>query len=167
MSSKRNKSRSANHTASQQGTLQQLSTRAFEELQMRHLQVMLSHLANKAYLSLGKPNEELQKEALAPIRMYAQYLNLYMKFKDKCFPGEELKAISPSLTPTQSAQKESTNTEPKKQPTPFQPAPFQPNQPKAGDTNPPNRLQQTNNTNALLMPPTNSTQTKQKENESG
>lgn len=162
MSSKRNKNRSANHTASHQCTPQQLSTRSFEELQMRHLQVMLSHLANKAYLSLGKPNDELQKEALAPIRMYAQYLNLYMKFKDKCFPGEELQALPPSPNPTQQIQKENTNTEPKKQTTPFQRI----ESPINGNTTP-NRLQQTNHSTALLMNPANGLQTKQKRDKSG
>lgn len=155
MSSKRNRHRNPYKPSTNQSAPQQHSNLSFEELQLCHLQVMVTHLANKAYLSVGDIDEELQKEALAPLRIYAQYLNLYMKFKDKCFSGEETNQQSQKRKPTKAIPKNNI-----KEVTSSHPAQTQNTGSILNRITTPNRIPQTNNTSALLVQPPNGSQRK-------
>lgn len=161
----RNRNRNKNHHAAESSintaiheisTLSQQLTNAspFEEAQLQHIQTMTEHLAGQVLSTMKQKDESNPNAALPLFRIYAQYLNLYMKFKDKCFKN---------ATP-QPPHSSSTH----KPPLPLQPLPAN-NAP--GDERlscqirdaiqrvihktEPNRLHSINTTNALLMPAAN------------
>lgn len=103
---------------------QQLSTASpFEADQLQHLQIMIEHLARQVMLSM-KQTEEMQtkenqpKTTITLLRVYAQYLNLYMKFKNNYFSASESQPIihtqhsaNPSAKPSGSPIIHKTNTQ--------------------------------------------------------
>jgi len=100
---------------------QQLSTASpFEEAQLQHIQTMTEHLAEQVLSTMKQKDESNPNAALPLLRVYAQYLNLYMKFKDKCFKNKVINQSSPKQTVTPSTSKMSPS---KPSPLP-QPAPL-------------------------------------------
>lgn len=157
MSSKRNKNHNVNTPASNQNAIpHHLSkkTEQFEEQQLQNLQSIINHLSNKVFITLGKQDAKLYSQDLGPLRIYAQYLNLYMKFKDKCFTIDEPKQQSPTPNPSKQTKKENTNEVAKSQTKSIQQKDSQSNK-----NTTPNRLHQTNSATALLMSPANGTNT--------
>lgn len=71
-------------------------TQAFEEQQLKYLQTMLNYLADQILSSMNKQDGTDQKAMLTLFRVYAQYLNLYMKFMDKCFKDNKPSSYSAS-----------------------------------------------------------------------
>lgn len=60
-------------------------SQSFEEKQLQHLQTMIEHLAASILSAMKDQKNQDDQAQIPPMRLYAQYLNLYMKFKDKCF----------------------------------------------------------------------------------
>lgn len=146
MSSKRNK----NHNSTPHHLSEK--TKQFEEQQLQHLQSIINHLANKVFLTLGKPDAKLYSSDLGSLRIYAQYLNLYMKFKDKCFSIEY-----PKKQPQHQKSAQPVHNENKEEV--LIPQSITQNDSQANGNTSPNRLNQTNNSTALLMSPTNGSNT--------
>ncbi len=95
----RSKNNRPNHNGSTnqspQSHTQSSQTESFEEKQLQNLQLMIDKLAQDVIDNLNQPKEDSDTLTLSRLRIYAQYLNLYMKFKDKCFasPDEAQKKI--------------------------------------------------------------------------
>lgn len=150
-SSKRSKTRQPNQKIKNQKNAQSTrfsTNQPFEETQLRSIQVMVTYLANKAYVSMGESGSELKPEALAPLRLYAQYLNLYLKFKDKCFPNQE-QIMLPHAPQIMTHE----GFDPPKPHVPTAPTQKQNQSAEMTHTAEPNGMQHTSQSTALLMNP--------------
>lgn len=128
--------------------------KTFEELQLMQIKIMINKISGKLLEEMYDEKAE-PKTLLPQLRIYAQYLNLYMKFKDKCL--KETGQTLPTQPKTQITDypKEPSQT---KQQTKPQPIPPQPQNKIQNRINHPQPTEQTktNNTTALLMQPINS-----------
>ncbi len=160
-SSKHKKSRTArgsiNHPTPSHAdvpTLQKL-TISFEESQFLCLQNMIDKLAAKILDSLNGDENQDPSAILPQLRIYTQYMNLYMKFKEKCITSETLSPQQP-MPKKDSAQsvhqQHPSNTAGKSSPSAHFGSPNRSNpKPEA------NRMPHVNSTTALLMQPASGT----------
>ena len=138
---------------------QQLSTASpFEEAQLQHIQTMTEHLAEQVLSTMKQKDESNPNAALPLLRIYAQYLNLYMKFKDKCFKNIVINQSSPKQTEAPSINKPSPLPQPVPLPKPISDR-SNPGEDKLREAiqrvihkNEPSRLQPASPINGLMMP---------------
>ena len=140
---------------------QHLSTASpFEEAQLQHIQTMTEHLAEQVLSTMKQKDESNPNATLPLLRVYAQYLNLYMKFKDKCFKNKVINQSSPKQTVPPSTSKPSPLPEPVLEPVSDRNHPGEDKLSgqirnaiqKVIRKNEPSRLQPDSPVNSLLMP---------------
>jgi len=76
-----------------------IAIESFEELQLLNLQAIINQLAMQIQKGFKANENGEQTPPLALLRVYAQYLNLYMKLKDKCIKSETKKQATPQPEP--------------------------------------------------------------------
>lgn len=145
---------SANSVAKQKLPANFKIPETFEELQLMQLKIMINKISGKI---LDEMHEDKSgTNALLPqLRIYAQYLNLYMKFNDKYL--KETEQTNPTQPKAKHADHPKENNQTKQQTKP-EPTPIQPQNKIHNRINQPQPTEQikTNNTTALLMQPMNS-----------
>lgn len=94
-----------------------IAIESFEELQLLNLQAIINQLALQIQKGFKTNENGEQTPPLAILRVYAQYLNLYMKFKDKSIKSGSKKQEQPqpnTKNPIHPSVKTSGNTIEKK-----------------------------------------------------
>lgn len=75
-------------------------TSSFEDIQRTNLQKMIESLAKQILSTLHDTENADPKSQLSLLRVYAQYMNLYMKFETKYFPPNPVESNKSEKTPT-------------------------------------------------------------------
>lgn len=135
MSSPKHKSNHSSKPAAN-SSFQQCS---FEETQRSNLQKMIESLAKQILSTLQETENADPKSQLSLLRVYAQYMNLYMKFETKYFPPNPVESNKSEKTPTKNRKE-----------IPNQPAKKSGPQPKLSTNGSMDFIRQSNPNSALL-----------------
>ncbi len=85
---------------------------SFEESQFLYLQYIIDRLAAGIVESLNDTEKAEPSAMLPQLRVYAQYMNLYMKFKDKCIDLDPPNSKQPNPNQTSQARSETKTGQP-------------------------------------------------------